>query len=213
MKLVIPALLFSSLILVGRASAQTSEAQDQAALESAAAAQLTAQGQYNYSAAAAAHEGEEARAASLDTTNRALREWYARKQLNADYVAAKNARNTGLLKRLAELKRPDRLTLGQYSRQGRQLIWPAALKDPLFDEDRVALDELFAKRGAFDAGTDSQFYHETARLCKQMHEKLVDAIDQFSTAESISARKFLRSLEWEARILPGDLGGLATRQR
>ena len=45
-----------------------------------------------------------------------------------------------------------------------------------------------------------------------MHEKMVDAIDQLSTTDSISARKFLRSLEFEARILPDDLGGLATSE-
>jgi hypothetical protein len=186
----------------------SSEAQDQAAVEAAAAQKLSALGQYNYNSAAAAKEGEDARAMGMETNNRALREWYARKQLNADYVAVKYARNQGLLQRVAELKRPDRLSLGQYSRRGRQLIWPSTLKDPIFDEERVALDQLFAQRGAFDAGTDSDFYRVTAKLAKQMHEKLVESIDQFSTSESISARKFLRSLEFEARILPNDLGGL-----
>ena len=128
-------------------------------------------------------------------------------------MAAKNSPTPGLLYRLAEIKRPDRLTLGQYSRQGRELIWPAILKDPIFDEERAALDELFAQRGAFDAGTDSQFYRSTYQLCKQMHEKRMTIIDQMSTTDSISARKFLRSLEFEARILPGDLGGLAVSNR
>ncbi|MCE9528991.1 MAG: hypothetical protein K8R36_23335 [Planctomycetales bacterium] len=188
------------------------EAQDEAALEAAAAAKLSALGQYNYSSAAAAREEEAARATAFDTSNRALREWYARKQLNADYLSAKNARNPGMLYRIAELKRPERLTLGQYSRQGHQLIWPAVLKEPLFDEERLALDELFAQRGAFDAGTDSEFYRSTLKLSKQMHQKLVDSIDQFNTSESITARKYLRSLEFEARILPSDLGGLAVSQ-
>lgn len=192
--------------------AQT-EAQDQAALEAARAASVTAQGQYNYNAAAAAVEEEAARAASLDTSSRALREWYARKQMNADYLAAKSRSTPGLLDRLAEIKRPDRLTLGQYSRQTRALIWPAVLMDPIFDEERNALDELFAQRGAFDAGTDSQFYRATNQLCKKMREKMVDAIDQMSTSDSISARKFIRSLEWEARILPSDLGGLAINEQ
>jgi len=183
--------------------------QDAVALE---AAKLTALGQYNYSAAAARREEEEARATAFDTSNRALREWYARKQLNADYVSSKNARTPGMLYRIAELKRPERLTLGQYSRQGRQLIWPDVLKDPLFEEERLALDELFAQRRAFDAGTDSEFYRSTLKLSKQMHQKLVEAIDQFNTSESISARKYLRSLEFEARILPSDLGGLAVSQ-
>ena len=188
------------------------EAQDAAALEAARAASITAQGQYNYNAAAALAEQEGARATALDTSSRALREYYARKQVNADYLAAKNSTTPGLLYRLAQLKRPDRLSLGQYSRKSRQLIWPAILKDPIFDEERAALDEAFAQRGAFDAGTDSQFYRLVYQLSKQMHEKMVDAIDQLSTTDSISARKFLRSLEFEARILPDDLGGLATSE-
>lgn len=205
------------LALLGSASSSsaqiTTEAQDQAAVEAAAAQKLSALGEYNYNSAAAAKQGEDAKAMAMETENRALREWYARKQLNADYVAAKYARNQGLLQRVAELKRPDRLTLGQYFRRGGQLIWPSTLKDPIFDEERVALDQLFAQRGAFDAGTDSDFYRATAKLAKQMHEKLVESIDQFSPAESISARKFLRSLEFEAKILPNDLGGLVTREQ
>lgn len=189
-----------------------SEAQDAAALEAARAASIAARGQYNYNTGAGAVEGEAARSTALDTSARALREYYVRKQVNADYLASKNPRTPGLLYRLAELKRPDRLSLGQYSRQGRQLIWPAILKDPIFDEERAALDEAFAQRGAFDAGTDSQFYRLVYQLSKQMHEKMVDAIDQLSTTDSISARKFLRSLEFEARILPDDLGGLATSE-
>lgn len=189
-----------------------SEAQDQAALEAARAAGIAAQGQYNYSSAAAAREEEEARATAFDTSSRALREYYVRKQINADYLASKNAAAPGLLYRLAEIKRPARLTLGQYSREGKQLIWPAILKDPSFDVERQALDEAFAQRGAFDAGTDSHFYRLVSQLSKQMREKLVDSIDQISTTDSISARKFLRSLEFEARILPDDLGGLVTSE-
>ena len=195
-------------------SAQVNDSQDQANLVNAASNSVTAQGQYNYNAAAAAVNEEAARAAALDNSSRGLREWYTRKQVNAEYVAAKNPTpSPGLLNRLAELKRPDRLTQGQYSRQTRKLNWPVILTDPVFDEERIALDEAFAQRGAFDAGTDSQFYRTTNQLCKKMREKMVDAIEQMSSTDSISARKFLRSLEWEARILPGDLGGLATNEQ
>jgi hypothetical protein len=166
-------------------------------------------GQYNYSLAEANRQNQEARAVAIENSSSALREWYARKQIHADYIGAKNARTPGLLDRLSELKRPDRLTTGQYSREGRQLVWPAILKKPLFDEERNALDRLFAQRGAFDAGTDSEFYRTTVQLCDQMHDKMVDVIDQLSSTDSISARKYLRSLEFEARILPGDRGGLA----
>ena len=200
--------------LAGTGSAQQSEVQDEAALVNSAAANITAQGQYNYNAAAAAVNEEAARSAALENSSRGLREWYTRKQINAEYVAAKNPIPTsGLLSRLAEIKRPDRLTQGQYSRQTRKLNWPAILTDPIFDEERIALDNAFAQRGAFDAGTDSQFYQGINQLCKKMREKMVDAIEQMSSTDSISARKFLRSLEWEARILPGDLGGLATNDR
>ena len=200
------------LALVFSAAAQESSAQDEAALANAAAANVAAQGQYNYNAAAADVLEENARAAAMENSSRGLREWYARKQLNADYLAAKSRTSAGLLNRLAEIKRPDRLTLGQYSRQAGKLNWPAVLMDPLFEEERIALDEAFSQRQAFDAGTDSRFYRTVSQLCKQLHEKMVSAIDQMSTTDSISARKFLRSLEFEAKILPGDLGGLVTNR-
>jgi hypothetical protein len=200
-----------ALALVSSAAAQeSSPAQDEAVLANAAAASLSAQGQYNYNAAAADVQEENARSAALENSSRGLREWYARKQLNADYLAAKSRISQGMLNRLAEIKRPDRLTLGQYSRQAGKLNWPAVLMDPIFEEERIALDEAFAQRQAFDAGTDSHFFRAVNQLCKQLHEKMVNSIDQMSTTDSVRARKFLRSLEFEAKILPGDLGGLVT---
>lgn len=205
---------FVALFLTSTAQAQVqSEAQDEAAVTAANAAAVTAQGQYNYNAAASAVQVEAARGEAMENANRGLREWYARKQLNADYLATKSGATPGLLNRIAEVKRPDRLTLSQYSRQAGKLNWPASLKDPIFDDERLALDEAFAQRQAFDAGTDSQFYQLVHQLCRQLHGKMVDSIEQMSTADSISARKFLRSIEYEAKILPGDLGGLAVNRQ
>jgi len=203
-----------ALALISTAPAQeSSPAQDEAVLANAAAASLSARGQYNYNAAAADVQEEAARAAALETSSRGLREWYARKQLNADYLAAKTQTAPGILERVAQIKRPDRLTLGQYSRQAGKLNWPAVLTDPVFEEERIALDEVFAQRQAFDAGTDSHFYRTVSQLIKQLREKMVNSIDQMSTTDSVRARKFLRSIEFEAKILPNDLGGLATNDQ
>src|SRR4051812_47752037 len=135
------------------------DAQDAAALEQARAAALAAQGQYNYSASASNLQDRQADSIGLQNSSQALREWYARKQANNEFRAAKYpVSSAGLMTRLAELKRPDRLQLDQYSRETGKLNWPAVLKDPVFAEERAALDELFAQRQAFDAGTNSQFY-------------------------------------------------------
>jgi hypothetical protein len=198
-----------TLTLACTARAQISSgAQDEVDLANAAAASLSAQGQYNYNSAAAAVQEQAARSEALETSSRGLREWYARKQVNAEYLASKSRSAPGILDRLAEIKRPDRLTQGQYSRQAGKLIWPAVLSDPVFDEERIALDEAFAQRQAFDAGTDSHFYRKVNQLNKQLRQKMVDSIEQMSTTDSVRARKFLRSIEFEARILPSDLGGL-----
>src|SRR5437868_100728 len=120
----------AALFFTSAAEAQVqSEAQDEAAVTAANAAAVTAQGQYNYNAAAAAVQVESARGEAMENANRGLREWYARKQLNADYLATKSGSTPGLLNRVAEIKRPDRLTLSQYSRQAGRLTWPASLKD------------------------------------------------------------------------------------
>ena len=68
-----------------------SEAQDAAALEAARAASIAARGQYNYNTGAGAVEGEAARSTALDTSARALREYYVRKQVNADYLVRRGA--------------------------------------------------------------------------------------------------------------------------
>ena len=207
-------LILASFTATAHAQTLPSDAQDEATRVAAAAAALSAQGQYTSNSSAAELQDQAARAEALDNSSRGLREWYTRKQLNSDYLSAKNPiPSAGLLTRLNEIKRPARLLQSQYSRQQRKLNWPAVLMDPLFAEERTALDEAFAQRGAFDAGTDSQFYRTTVQLCKQMHDKMVNAIDQMSSTDSISARKFLKSLEFEARILPGDLGGLTVKNQ
>jgi len=170
---------------------------------------LTAAGQYNYNTALAMVQAENARSLYLDNYARAVRGRYDLKRVNAEYRAALNPLpNQQELIHVAEIIRPDRLAESQYSRSLGKLSWPAALLSPMFNEERVRLESAFALRTTHDAGIDSLFYRHVKELCDRMHDKMVANIDSLSTADSVSARKFLRSLEFEARLQP-DVPALA----
>jgi hypothetical protein len=82
------------------------------------------------------------------------------------------------------------------------LAWPAVLLQPEFAADRAALETAFGQRRPEDVGVTSVFYRDVSQRCQRMYATMLSQIDQLSTADSVAARKFLKSLEYEARHLP-----------
>jgi hypothetical protein len=174
-----------------------------------AGAMLSGAGQYNLNTAIGARYLEEARGKYIQNYRDAIDARYATKRANDSYRAEKFAKervSPELLSRIIQAKLPDRLTAAEYNSRTGQLRWPTILMAPEFSADRQAIAQAFAQRRPEDVGMTSIFYREVSQRAQRMHSTMVSEIDTIAPADSIAARKFLKSVEFEARHLPESTG-------
>ncbi|HZL90538.1 MAG TPA: hypothetical protein VFB96_19380 [Pirellulaceae bacterium] len=156
-------------------------------------------GEYNLNTARAIREIEEARARNIQNHKLAVETWYDLKRQNKEFRADELAPlTTEQLTRIIEARRPERLTIAQYSPVTGKLSWPAALLGSAFASDREALEHGFATRTSRDGGPDSTFHMMVRDTTDRMLEKLRDRIDQVSPNEFMAGKKFLVGLKYEA---------------
>lgn len=180
-----------------------------------AGALLAGAGSYNLQSAQAIDTLESARAKYLQNYRDAIDARYAIKRANDAYRAEKYASQRPTpeqMSRIIQAKLPDRLTAVEYNRLTGALNWPAALMGPEFAMDRHMLQIAFAQRRGEDVGTTSVFYRHVSERVDHMYDTMLAKLDDLSTTDSIAARRFLKSLEFEARHLPEDTG-LASNNR
>jgi len=174
-----------------------------------AGAMLSGAGQYNLNTALGARYLAEAQARSIQNYREAIDTRFAVKRANDMYRSEKFARERmtpELLSRVIQAKLPDRLTAVEYNRRTGSLQWPAALMGPEFARDRHAVQIAFAQRRNEDVGVVSVFYRDVSQHVEHMYDTMLSQIDDIPTTDSIAARRFLKSLEYEARHLPSDTG-------
>lgn len=177
---------------------------------------LAGAGSYNLNTAHAADVLESARAKYIQNYRDAIDARFAIKRANDLYRSeqyAKERMSPELLSRVIQAKLPDRLSAAEYNPRTGDLAWPAVLMSPEFDMDRRVIEDAFAQRRGEDVGMTSIFYREVSQRTQRMHGKILAQIDDLPTTDSIAARRFLKSLEFEARHLPEAPTGLAVNVR
>jgi hypothetical protein len=183
---------------------------------SGAGAAAAGAGQYNLNSSIGVRYLEDARAKYIQNYRDAIDARYAIKRANDMYRAEKYARERmtpELLSRVIQAKLPERLSAAEYDRRSGDLDWPAVLMQPQFDADRRAVEHAFAQRRPEDVGVTSVFYRDVSQRTQRMHGTMLSQIDELSTTDSIAARKFLKSVEFEARHLPEETPSLAMNTR
>jgi len=178
-------------------------------------AMVAGAGQYNLNTALGIRYLQDARGKAIQNYRDAMDARYAIKWAHDTYVAEKYAQEKmtpELLGRVIQAKLPDRLSAAEYNPRTGDLDWPAALMGPEFSADRRAIANAFAQRRGEDVGMTSVFYREVSLRTQRMHGTMLAQIDRMSSTDSVAARKFLKSLEFEARHLP-EATGLAMNDR
>jgi len=95
---------------------------------------------------------------------------------------------------------PARLTAHEYHIATRNLRWPPVLKDDLFAPERTAIDKAMGARTPDDSGLGTASQREIKQLAIKIEDKIRDLGNQLSSSERIAARKFLKSLAYEAQF-------------
>jgi hypothetical protein len=171
-------------------------------------------GEYNRNSAEAMKALEQARALYLENARTQLKTYFELKELNAKYKSARMPMPISKEK-LDEWNRddqPERLSRRQYNSDTGRVQWPSCLMVAAFDDYRMEVDALFARRTANEYGVSSDFYRavhqESAKMQNILKAYLRSEERFFTDQEYIAAKNFLDSLAHEARLAP-DLDGLA----
>jgi hypothetical protein len=170
-------------------------------------------GEYNRNTAEALKTLELARAIALENARNGLKTYFELKDINANYQAKKLGMPL-TKEKLDEWNRqdqPERLTRSDYNADTGTIRWPALLQTDVFADERIALEEMFARRTANEFGPKSDFYRHVSGSTQVLKERLKAYLRNnekfFNDEEYVVAQNFLSSLAHEARTAPA-LDGL-----
>jgi hypothetical protein len=169
---------------------------------------LQGAGYYNLTTAQARDTLEMARSKSIQNDRDTIEARYTIKRVNDMYRAQKYAQermSPEMLSRVIKAKRPEPLGAAQYNRGTGELVWQSVLMTAEFSNDRRAIEQAFAHQHGEKSGAASNFYREVSQSAQRMHDKMLSQIAKLSTTDSIAARRFLKSVEYEARLVAVDI--------
>jgi hypothetical protein len=122
--------------------------------------------------------------------NKAFREWERGPKPTMEDLA-----------RYAQMGRPKRLTPGEFDYVTGRINWPKLLQQSSFEEERVNLDALFAKR-AEAGGISFEEQMGIRDTTNAMLAKLVSQIQELPANYYMAAKKFVESLAYESQLPP-----------
>ncbi len=100
----------------------------------------------------------------------------------------------------AEVMAPKRLTASQLDPVTGEVKWPTVLNDERYTAMRAKIDQLFSQRQA-NNGTAAADYRSLNDAIEALRGAMVKNIRDYSTPAYLEARKFLDSLQYEARFV------------
>jgi hypothetical protein len=175
----------------------------QAAIVTAQASVIANAAATNAAVAKAVDDIERIRTLALDNDLKAVKAFYDRRKMYADYRAQHAAQRSDK-DDLARRAKPsiDRASAYQVDPLRGRIFWPSVLKREEFANARTQIDDLFAQRRSRQAGLGSNFCRQTKSLSLAMRNQLREMMDEVPPTEYLAARKFLDTLALEAQMPP-----------
>jgi hypothetical protein len=158
-------------------------------------------GYYNVMNSIAAQNWEQAYSYDLDNRLKATNTYFEMRRVNqaAKEAARPPAASAEDLARYAAEMAPKRLTSSELDPVTGEINWPALLNDDRYAKLRENVDHLFTQRQTTSGGVSD--YQATIGAVESLRAALLKNIDQYSPGMYIEARKFLDSLQYEARFV------------
>lgn len=134
--------------------------------------------------------------------------YYELKNIHDAYIAQLRAKNKPMtpaqMLALQKKNRPPRLAREQWDSATKSLKWPFLLTGPEFAAQRDQLNAAFAERAAHptEVGMESQTFLDITAAVRAARESLHALVRTAHPMQYVSATAFLRTLEFEARLLP-----------
>jgi hypothetical protein len=179
------------------------------------ASAVQAAGQYNLYTAEAMRQAQAAREAYQQNEMQRINDYYAAKQINANYNAATAPPplSRAEIDRINAERLPKRLRPDQFNQSTGEIHWPDVLKRSDFDADRAKLNQLFAARTHDDSGVGSENYHAIQMAISALMARLHDDVKALSPAGYLAAVVFIDSLSFESRFAPMPKTEVAARSQ
>jgi hypothetical protein len=171
---------------------------------------IRSQGQFNLDTAEAAVAAAQARQQEIDNYQQRADAYYNVRRKVREYRAAeRRPRPTAEdLIRYARRARPERLSPMELDTLTGQLVWPVLLWHDAFAEHRAALEEIFEKR-ALEQRLRTDDYLAAKQSIAALKSELKTRIRELPLDDYASAKRFLRSLDYEAQLPHGPSTRLA----
>ncbi len=167
-------------------------------------------GEFNRANSEAAINLAEARRVQLENRERAVDAFYNVRQKIRDYRWAERRPRPSKedLARYAEAARPDRLNPAELNGATGELSWPILLRGEAFAKYRAELEGLFKQRAANRSITIEEFL-QIKQVANSMRSELKSRVRELPLNEYAVARRFLKSVAYEAQLPVGPLQGIA----
>jgi hypothetical protein len=162
-------------------------------------------GWYNYLSSLAAINWERARAAQFDNRVKGIQTYFQVREINREARARERGpRPTQQqLFQFARDRAPKRFSAEQFEATTGELHWPAVFFDAEYATEREAIDQFMALRTFDSSGAAGEYARDALAAVQQMQQTLKSHIHDMRPSDYVAAKSFLKSLAYEARLVPG----------
>lgn len=173
---------------------------------------VRSRGQFNLSTAEAKVAIAEARRREIENLEKWADAYYETRKRIRDYRASLRRPKASAedLARYARRAAPDRLSPSELDTITGDLAWPGLLQHTAFNEHRATLEELFEQR-AVEGELNGDAHLSLLAAIDAMGSELKDRVREVPLQQYADAKRFLKSLDYEAQLSMGGQSKLAGR--
>ncbi len=165
---------------------------------------IRARGQATRNVSRARINNEIARSRYMDNQLKWTETFFAKKAINAAYVAQESAKRQQSVQRYLKNRpsgEPPRLSLSEFDPSSGEILWPDGLQTAEFASPRKQVESLFTLRASAQAAPG--IATDIRDAVESMRAELRKQIERMASGEYIAARKFLDSLGYEGTLPNG----------
>ncbi len=144
---------------------------------------------------------EEARSRYIDNQRKWTETYFAKKAINAAYVAQETAKRRQSVERYQKNRAsiaPPRLSLSEFDPSSGIITWPDGLQADEFGAPREQVEALFMLRA--NAQAAPEIVTDIRNSVESLRAELRKQIERMASSEYIACRKFLDSLAYEGTL-------------
>jgi hypothetical protein len=166
---------------------------------------IRAKGDYNLATSAAAVNFSEARRREIENRSLWTQTYFEMREVNRQQRDAEIKRQRGNPEdypRYAQAAKPKPLSNRELDAVTGEIHWPVLLTAANYDNQREALAKVFASR-AYHGVLKAEDFLSAIRTIDEIAARLSERIKELPPQQFVEARRFLKSLAYEARLPAG----------